>query len=336
MPKVSVLMPVYNGEKYITQAIDSILSQSFHDFELLVINDGSTDRSAEIIGSYNDKRLHYIANPTNLGLAGARNRAIEVSCGEYLAWLDCDDISLPDRLMEQVALLDAHPKIGLCGTWVRTMGLTPEHIWRYPADPGVIRGRMLFDDPIATSSAMMRRSCLAAAELHFNPHFPPAEDYDLWERISRINEVCNIPKVLTLYRIHPNQTSTIKHEQQQKAVWTIQLQLLQQLQIDPSTKDQALHLDIGASWHFKPDNERLDATEAWLIKLADANIKSQVFPIDSLKRVLAERWFFANLAVVRVGQTNWKHYGKSILSSWTPLRLRHQARLLWESIRHGK
>ena len=336
MPKVSILMPVYNGEKYIAQAMDSVLSQTFRDFEFIIIDDGSSDKSAEIIKSYNDKRLRHIANSTNLGLAGARNRAIEVSNSDYLAWLDCDDISLPNRLMEQVALLDAHPKIGLCGTWVRTLGLIPEHIWRYPTDPGVVRGRMLFDDPVATSSVMMRRSCLAAEELQFNPRFPPAEDYDLWERISRINGVCNIPKVLTLYRIHPNQISTIKHEQQQKAVWSIQLQLLQQLHIDPSTEDQALHLDIGANWHFKPDKGRLDATEAWLIKLADANHKSQVFPIDSLKLVLAERWFFANLAAVRKGQTNWRRYSKSVLGSWAPLRLRRQARLLWESIRHEK
>lgn len=336
MPKVSVLMPVYNGEKYIARAIDSVLSQTFRDFEFIIIDDGSTDKSAEIVGSYKDNRLRYVANPTNLGLAGVRNRAIKVSNSNYLAWLDCDDISLPSRLMEQVTLLDAHPKIGLCGTWVRTLGLNPERTWRYPADPGVVRSRMLFDDPVATSSVMMRRSCLAAEELQFNPRFPPAEDYDLWERISRMNGVCNIPKVLTLYRIHPNQTSTIRHEQQQKAVWTIQSQLLQQLQIDPSTEDQALHLDVGVNWHFKPDKVRLDATEAWLTKLADANHKSEVFPIDGLKHVLAERWFLANLSVVRKGQANWRHYSKSILGSWAPLRLGRQARLLWESIRHGK
>ena len=336
MPKVSVLMPVYNGEKYIAQAMDSVLSQSYRDFELLVIDDGSTDASAEIIASYSDKRVRYVANPTNLGLAGARNRAIEVSSGEYFAWLDCDDISRPDRLIEQITLLDANPNMGLCGTWVRTLGLNPEHVWRYPTDPEFVRGRMLFDDPVATSSVMMRRSCQASEEIHFDTRFPPAEDYDLWVRISRLNGICNIPKVLTLYRIHPNQISTIKHEQQKKAVWAIQSRLLQQLQIDPSTEDEALHLDIGVGWHFKADKERLNITEKWLIKLADANDKFQVFPRHGLRHVLAERWFFANLAAVREGQTSWRRYAKSALSSWEPLRLRRQARLLLESMRHGK
>jgi len=336
MPKVSVLMPVYNGEKYIGQAIDSILSQSFRDFELVVVDDGSTDMSAEIVGSYSDKRVRYVANPTNLGLAGARNRAIEVSNGDYLAWLDCDDISLPDRLLKQVALLDEYPNVGLCGTWVRTLGLESEQVWQYPSAPGFVRARMLFDDPVATSAAMVRRSCLAADELRFDTRFPPAEDYDLWERISRTNGVCNISEVLTLYRIHPNQISTIKREQQRKAVWEIQSRLLQQLYVEPSEEEKFLHLEIGVGWHFAADVVSLDLTEGWLKKLAGANDKTAVFPREGFRGVLAERWFLANLAAVRVGMVSWKRYGKSGLASWGASRLRRQARLLLESMRHGK
>lgn len=336
MPKVSVLMPVYNGEKYIAQAIESVLSQSFRDFELIVIDDGSIDKSAEIVASYNDQRVRYVANPRNLGLAGARNRAIEVASGKYLAWLDCDDISLPDRLLKQVALLDSNPNLGICGTWVRTLGLKSEQVWQYPLHPGFVRGRMLFDDPVATSAAMVRRSCLAATELRFDTRFPPAEDYDLWERISSKNEVCNIPEVLTLYRIHPNQISKIKSEEQKKAVWAIQSRLLQQLQIEPSEEEKSLHLDIGVGWHFVASKERVELTEAWLVKLACANDRSQVFSIEGFRQVLAERWLFANLPAVRSGLTSWRRYGKSMLSSWEPLRLRRQARLLFDSMRHGK
>lgn len=329
-------MPVYNGEKYIGQAIDSILSQSFGDFELIVIDDGSTDKSAEIVGSYSDKRVRYVANPTNLGLAGARNRTIEVSNGDYLAWLDSDDISLPDRLLKQVALLDEHPNVGLCGTWVRTLGLDSEQVWQYPSEAGFVRARMLFDDPIATSAAMIRRGCLSAEEFCFDTRFPPAEDYDLWERVSRTNGVCNIPEVLTLYRIHPNQISTIRREQQRKSVWEIQSRLLKQLRVDPSEQEKALHLDIGVGWHFLADEAQLNSTEEWLNKLAAANENTGVFPREGFRRVLAERWFLANLAVVREGMISWKHYGKSGLASRGASRLRRQARLLLESMRHGK
>lgn len=329
-------MPVYNGEKYIGQAIDSILSQSFRDFELVVIDDGAIDKSAEIVRSYRDKRVRYVANPTNLGLAGARNRAIEVANGDYLAWLDCDDISLPDRLLKQVALLDEHPNVGLCGTWVRTLGLDSEQVWQYPSEAGFVRARMLFDDPIATSAAMVRRGCLSEEEFCFDARFPPAEDYDLWERISRASSVSNISEVLTLYRIHPNQISTIRREQQRKSVWEIQSRLLKQLHVAPSEQEKALHLDIGVGWHFVVDEAQLNRTEEWLNKLAAANENTEVFPRDAFRRVLAERWFFANLAPVREGMVSWKRYGKSGLSSWGASRLRRQARLLLESMRHGK
>lgn len=336
MPKVSVLMPVYNGEKYIGQAINSVLSQSFRDFELIVIDDGSTDKTAEIVGTYSDKRVRYVANPTNLGLAGARNRAIEISNGDYLAWLDCDDISLPSRLLKQVALLDEHPNVGLCGTWVRTLGLDSEQVWQYPSDPGFTRARMLFDDPIATSAAMVRRSCLSAEEFCFDTRFPPAEDYDLWERVSRTNGACNIAEVLTLYRIHPNQISTIRREQQRKSVWEIQFRLLKQLYVAPSEEEKTLHLDIGAGWHFVADEAQLNLTEEWLNKLAGANDKTAVFPKEGFRDVLAERWFLANLEAVRGGKTSWRRYGKSGLISMGASRLRRQARLLLESVRHGK
>lgn len=328
MPKVSVLMPVYNGEKYIGQAIDSVLAQSFRDFELIVIDDGSTDRSAEIVGSYSDKRVCYVANPTNLGLAGARNRAIDVSNGDYLAWLDCDDVSLPDRLLKQVALLDERPNVGLCGTWVRTLGLESEKVWRYASDPRFLRARMLFDDPVATSAAMVRRSCIAADALRFDERFPPAEDYDLWERISRTSEVRNIPEVLTFYRIHSGQISTAKREQQVKSVWEIQSRLLRQLCVEPTKEEKLLHLDIGVGWKFLADKVRLDQTEEWLHKLEKSNHMAAVFPKDGFRNVVSERWFLANLAAVGVGGGSWARYSSSILACQDPITLRRYIRFL--------
>lgn len=335
MPKVSVLMPVYNGEKYIARAIDSVLSQSFRDFELLVIDDGSIDKSAEIISSYKDRRVRYLAHPINLGLSAARNRAIEASSGEYLAWLDSDDVSLPHRLLRQAALLDGNANIGLCGTWVQTIGLRPEQVWRYPIDPAFLRGRMLFDNPIATSAVMLRRSCLAATKFHFDTTFTIAEDYELWERISRIFEFGNVSEVLTLYRIHTNQITTINCKKQDAAVWAVQARLLQQLQIEPTAAEKSLHLDIGVGWRFLADKERLALTEAWLVKLAAANDNLQVFPKDGFRRVLAERWLLANFAAVRSEQTSWRRYGKSPLSDWEPRRMRKQVRLLFEYMRHA-
>ena len=117
--KVTVAIPVYNDEKYLREAIDSILNQTYKDFILLIINDGSTDNSEDIIASYTDKRIKLINHSCNMGRPAARNTALDAADTEYLAWMDADDISLPDRLQKQIAFLDSHPKISVCGSRVR-------------------------------------------------------------------------------------------------------------------------------------------------------------------------------------------------------------------------
>ena len=111
-PKVTVFMPVYNGEKYLNEAIDSILNQTFNDFELLIINDGSTDKSAEIIKSYNDPRIRFVENEENLKLAKTRNKGLELALGEYFVPMDCDDISHPERIQKLVEFMEKNPRAG--------------------------------------------------------------------------------------------------------------------------------------------------------------------------------------------------------------------------------
>lgn len=335
MPKVSVLMPVYNGEKYIKQAIDSILAQSFSDFELLVIDDGSTDRSAEIVSSYRDERIRYVANATNLGLAGARNRAIEAARGEYLAWLDCDDISLPRRLEKQVRILDSDPRIGVCGTWVETIDGIKANVWRYPTDSQFLRARMLFDDPFATSSIMMRAVCVRDQELRFNLNHPPAEDYELWERVSRDWALTNIPEVLTQYRIHGLQTSVIKAQKLRESVWSIQNCLLAKLGIEASPEEMRLHLDIGVGWRYLADMDRVADSERWLLRLESANRERNIFPQLAFRRVLAERWMHVAGALISKGLIAWSVYHRSKLSWWAEKRPWRALRLFVRCLVHG-
>jgi glycosyltransferase involved in cell wall biosynthesis len=116
-PKISVVMPVYNGKEYLALAVESILRQTFADFEFIIINDGSTDNSADIAASYEDPRIKLLHNDKNLGLIPSFNRGLENSRGEYIARMDADDIAFPDRFKKQVAFLDDHPDIALCGSW---------------------------------------------------------------------------------------------------------------------------------------------------------------------------------------------------------------------------
>ena len=123
-PKVTVLMPVYNGEKYLKEAITSILLQTFDDFEFLIINDGSSDASVDIIQSFRDPRIRLVHNDTNIGLIATLNKGLKLAHGKYVARMDQDDISLPRRLEKQTYFMDNNPDVGVCGTWIKLfMGL---------------------------------------------------------------------------------------------------------------------------------------------------------------------------------------------------------------------
>jgi glycosyltransferase involved in cell wall biosynthesis len=335
IPRVSVVMPVYNGERYVGAAIDSILAQSFRDFELIVINDGSTDGSAQVIESYRDPRIVCVSYPANTGLASVRNKGLDIVRGEYIAWLDCDDVSLPERLKKQINILDTNPRIGLCGTWVKTIDGATGDIWQYPTDPDFVRARMLFDDPLATSSIMMRAACVREQGLRFNLDHPPAEDYELWERISRDWRVTNIPEVLTLYRIHPMQTSVTKAQKQKDSVWTIQNRLLMQLGIEASADETRLHLDIGVGWRYSPEMDRVKASERWLMRLEEANRERRIFPEVGLRRVLAERWMHVAGALTSKGLIAWLVYHRSMLSHWAEKRVWKAVRLFARCTLHG-
>ena len=332
MPKVSVIMPVYNGEEYIDSAIGSLLTQDFRDFELIVVNDGSTDRSKEVIEAYGDPRIVYIENASNLGLARVRNIGLTHVRGKYIAWLDCDDVSLPGRLQKQVDVLDQNPKIGLCGTWVKTIGKENEEIWCYPTDSRFLRARMLFDDPLATSSIMMRTECVGGEQAGFDLDYPPAEDYELWERISRTWEVTNIPEVLTGYRVHAAQTSVIKAEKQRQSVWAIQERILARLGVVPTEEERQLHLDIGVGWKFLCEQKRVVESEQWLLKLERANRETTVFSPHEFRAVLAERWRAACRGASGLGLQTWRLFNASPIRNWVPPSVNAPFRLFVRSL----
>ena len=314
-PKVTVIMPVYYGEKYLREAIDSILNQTFDDFELLIINDGSKDNSAKIVNSYSDSRIRFLENSVNLGLAGTRNRGIKESQGKYIALLDCDDISLPTRLEKQVNVLENDHSIGLCGTWVKTFGGRSTSEWRYPINPDYLRCRMIFDNPFTTSSVMVRRRLLLSLDKYFNLEFPPAEDYELWERLSKVSRVSNIPEILTLYRLHGQQTS---HSQdgiikQKISVWKIQLKQLKELGINPSDQEKDLHLKVGVGWFFERSRAAVLASERWLSTLKEANAEHKKYPEPDFSNVLGDRWFSVCSSATGLGLWTWKTFRQSQL-----------------------
>jgi glycosyltransferase involved in cell wall biosynthesis len=211
-PRVSVLLPVYNDAQYVRAGIDSILKQTFTDFELIIVDDGSTDESPRIISQYRDPRLRVVRNQCNLGLAPSLNIAIAASRGEYLARQDADDISLPQRFARQVEFLDTHPLVGVVGS--RAIAIDEDgkelHLIQTSSRDYEIKWDLLFFCPFVHSSVMVRRSVLNKSGTYTeDPEIARAfvEDYDLWSRINRITLSANIPEPLQKYRYRKKPTS---------------------------------------------------------------------------------------------------------------------------------
>ena len=163
-PKVTVLMPVYNAEKYLIEAIRSILTQSFMDYELLIINDGSTDDSLKIIKSFSDKRIRLVQNERNIGQANSLNKGIKLARGEYIVRMDADDISLSERIKKQVKFMDANPEIGISGTWIKP--LYEKLVWggkingSLPVDPVEVKCFLLFPGFPPTHNEVTNKSAV--------------------------------------------------------------------------------------------------------------------------------------------------------------------------------
>lgn len=205
-PKVTVLMPVYNGERYLREAIDSILSQTFQDFEFLIINDGSTDSTREIICYYDDPRIRLLDNECNLGLTRSLNKGLKLAEGEFIARQDGDDISEPERLAKQVAFLDTQPEVALVGTFYKMIDDRGNLIGKEkkPTNYTQICWDLLFCCTFIHTSVMFRKSTIQEQIGFYNEAVIYAQDYDLWCRIARSLKVVNISEYLVKLRLNPS------------------------------------------------------------------------------------------------------------------------------------
>jgi len=210
-PKVSVVIPVYNGARYLSVAVESILHQTFTDFELIIIDDGSTDETWTILNNFNDPRLRLVQNEKNIGVSKSANKGLALAQGMYIARMDADDISLPERLSRQVDFLETHPEIGVLGTGFKVIDgygrFSDTHL--PPAQDAILRWYLCFFCPIAHSTVMMRRQTVEQVG-GYSSEIVLAEDYDLWQRLSSTTRLSNLQDVLVFYRIHDENAST-KH-----------------------------------------------------------------------------------------------------------------------------
>jgi glycosyltransferase involved in cell wall biosynthesis len=217
IPKVSVIMPVYNGARYVRNAVDSILNQTYENFEMIVVDDASEDGTNEILSSYRDERLRLFCNNNNLGLAKSLNHAIKVSRGEYIARQDADDISHIQRLEGQVSFLDNNSEIAVLGTttqWIDENGQTLL-VWQQPTENKRIQQTLLTYCCLIHGSVMYRAQIVRDMG-GYNENMRTGQDYDLWLRVSETHDIACLPEVLYMYRRHAEMASITNGQEQSK------------------------------------------------------------------------------------------------------------------------
>ena len=181
-PKISVIMPNYNNELYLREAIESVLNQTFKDFEFIIVDDGSTDKSIEIIQSYNDPRIKIFINEINKGVSYTKNVGLDAAKGEYIIILDSDDICHPERLEKQVKFMDKHPDIGVLGTLCLYFNKdkTLYEVDHFPSDPDFLKALLIYDCSIHQPTVIMRKDVLNRHNLRYDVDIRYGEDYDFW------------------------------------------------------------------------------------------------------------------------------------------------------------
>jgi hypothetical protein len=216
-------MSAYNAEHYVQLAVESILSQSFRDFEFIIVDDGSTDETLRTLEdcAKQDRRVKILRNAVNRGLIPSLNRAFRQAEGEFIARQDADDLSMPQRLKRQTAFLDQNPHVGVVGTWMISLHEDGQKsIYKTPLTDAMIRWSLLFCSPIAHASVMIRRS-LFAEGVAYNEEMRHAEDYDLWCKLSKRTQFENLPECLYVRRKHKDRVSVRYGDEQRKTSKTV-------------------------------------------------------------------------------------------------------------------
>jgi len=287
LPLITVLMPVYNGVTYLNEAIDSILNQTFQNFEFIIIDDGSTDNSVKIIKSYDDNRIRLVENRNNLGQSETLNKGLSLTRGNYIARMDQDDISIPERLKKQLDFMENNSDVDVCGSWVQLMGKY-NGIIELETQSEEIKISLLTNQNLAHPAVMIRKSTLVKYELNYNPTFTIGNDYDLWVRMFDYCSFANLPEPLLKFRMHDNQYSKIMWVQNEVETNRILTNLLKKIGIHPDDSDLIIHKKLFTGYGI--DSLFTGEVFKYLMRLRTANLRKNIFEPVIFNEFLKKKW----------------------------------------------
>lgn len=302
MPKISVILSTYNDSKYIYEAIESILNQSFRDFEMIIIDDASNDDTVRIIENFCDDRIRLYINKKNQGLTKNLNKALHLAKGEYIARMDGDDISHVERLKKQVEYLDKHLDVYLVGTAVHSFGAT-DLVWKLPDDSDELKIRMLLRPVFAHPSFMFRKS-LVNEGYEYDESFVTAQDYDFATRVAEKYKIGRVESVLLEYRVHEKQISKVKNGNQLINADRVRKNLYDKLGVT-LTEAQRDFLSKWISETKLPSTKDYKTAYGIIDTFVKGNLINHIYSTDKIEIVLKKMlytWVIRSKSVVYILQ----------------------------------
>lgn len=290
-PLVSVIIPVYNSEKYLQLAIDSILNQTYTNLELILVNDCSTDRSKEICQSNKDPRIIYLENKENLGITETRNNGFAKASGKYIAILDNDDISLPFRVEHQVKFLEAHPDFGMCGTFYSVIDGDGKLVFKValPTDARDIHTFLLLQNCFSHSTTMYRYEL--GKEFQYQKKYDSVSEYEVWLQMAKKTKLANLPVYAGMYRIHGNNFSVKKIGTMVSLLRDLEGEILTDQNIDYTQEELTIYSHfLNYNFTFFRDSTNLAVLEMFLIRLYNSLKHREDINSGIIKNFITRRW----------------------------------------------
>lgn len=322
-------MPVHNGGSYLPEAVNSVLAQTFSDFEFLIVDDASTDQTVAYLQGIRDPRIRLLKSEQRLQIARALNLGLDHARGEWIARMDADDICLPDRLSRQLDFLAEHPEVGLCGGRITYFGSYTGRFHGLPLSYEDVRSSALFDNPFTHPTVMMRRDLFQRHQLRYDPVYCPADDYELWVRAMNHFPAMNMDRVVLRYRTHKRSLTSMEWTDMDAHSYRITARELRALGLNVDTQEVRFHRNISRIGNTEiRENKDLQRAEQWLQQILAANDETNYYPPAALRRVVGDVWYRVCYHAKAPGFETLRHYRRSPLRQLKPPVAKEYAAIL--------
>jgi glycosyltransferase involved in cell wall biosynthesis len=289
IPVISVLMAAYNVENYIGEAIDSILNQTFNDFEFIIIDDASTDGTQSVIKKYNDRRIKLIENKTNMKLAASLNKGLRSAQGKYIVRMDADDISHPQRIEKLYQFAELNSDIHIVGTQMKVFG-SEEGIRKFATTDADIKAGMLWSSPMPHATVIMKLDTILKHNLFYDESFPVGQDWKFWYDMKSWVKFSNLSEPLYYYR-RGEQSITQQTSGQSHERYAVMYRIMfAEMELAFTEEELKLHQFVIGQFSILPSLKSIRAARKWLDKLVAQNRKMQIYNIVAFENVAETYW----------------------------------------------